>query len=95
MRSGLIKPIEVPVQLMAARLRIMNSYLVHSPCPGNTSFSTGNMINIMLGMIPKKWADKMIEAKVEPRNLTFKELIDHCGNLEYQEALNAEEPGEE
>ena len=67
----------------------MNSYLVNFPSPDNTSFSTGGMIDIALGMIPK---DKMIESKVEPRNLIFKELIDHCESLENQEGLNANEP---
>jgi hypothetical protein len=93
MRSGIVKPIEVPVQLMSSRLRVMNSYLVHFPSPKNTSFSTGDMIDIILGMIPKKWTDKMISSKVEPRNLTFKELVDYCSNLEAQENLNADESG--
>ena len=93
MRSGLIKPLEVPVQLMASRLRVMNSYLPHFPSPENTSFSTGDMIDIVLGMIPKKWTDKMVSSKIEPRNLSFKELVDYCSNLEAQETLNADEPG--
>ena len=82
MRSSLVKPLEVPVQLMASRLRVVNSYLVHFPSPENTSFSTGGMIDIVLGIILKKWTDKMISSKVEPRNLTFKELVDYCSNLE-------------
>ena len=88
-----MKPLEVTVQLMASQLRVMNSYLVHFPFPENTSFSTGDMIDIVLGMIPKKWTDKMISSKVEPRNLTFKELVDYCSNLEAQENLNADESG--
>ena len=82
MQSGIIKPIEVPVHCMASRLRMMNIYLVNLPSPENASFSTGNMIDIVLGMILKKWVDKMIDAKVDHRNLTFNELIDHCANLE-------------
>ena len=35
----------------------------------------------------------MVRSKVEPHNLTFKELIDHCANLEAQEQLNTDEPG--
>ena len=56
MRSGLVNPLTVPVQLMVSRLRVMNSYLVHFPSTEITSFSTGNMIDIVLGMIPKKWS---------------------------------------
>ena len=74
-------------------LRVMDSYLVHLTSPENTSFSTGDMIDIVLVVIPKKWVDKTIETKVEPRNLTFNELIDHCNNLENQENLNADKPG--
>ena len=60
----------------------MNNYLIHFPSLEKNICSTSDMIDIVLGMISKKWADKMIEAKVEPKNLTFNELIDHCANLE-------------
>ena len=85
MRSNLQKPSKVPVKMMTARLKVMNSYLPSFPSPENTSFSTGEMIDIILSMIPKHWIKMMITAKIEPRSMTVKELVDHLENLEMQD----------
>ena len=45
-------------------------------------FTTGDMIDIILGMLPKCWVDKMVTTKIEPGNLTIKELVDHLENIE-------------
>ena len=85
MRSNLLKPEKVPVKMMTARLKVMNSYLPSFPSPENTSFSTGEMIDIILSMVPKHWIEMMITAKIEPRSMTVKELVDHLENLELQD----------
>jgi hypothetical protein len=84
MRSNLIRPPQVPVKMMYARLKVMNAYLPSFPGPENSPFLTGEMIDIILSMIPKKWVETMVTAKIEPRNLTLKELVDHLENLELQ-----------
>jgi hypothetical protein len=71
--------------MMAARLKVMNAYLPSFPSPENTSFQTGEMIDIILSMVPKEWIEKMITAKIEPRSMTIKELVDHLENLELQD----------
>ena len=85
MRSNLQKPSKVPVKMMMARLKVMNSYFPSFPSPENTSFSTGEIIDIILSMIPKHWIEMMITAKIEPRSMTVKELVDHLENLEMQD----------
>ena len=40
-------------------------------------FTTGGMIDIALDMIPKRWIDKMVKSKIEPRNLALRHLVDH------------------
>ena len=36
-------------------------------------------------MIPKHWVEMMITAKIEPRSMSIKELVDHLENLEMQD----------
>ena len=55
-----MKPENVLVKMMAACLKIMDAYLSQFPSPENSPFLTGDMIDIVLGMIPQKWVDKMI-----------------------------------
>ena len=43
------------------------------------------MIDIILSMIPKHWIEMMITAKIEPKSMTIKELVDHLENLEMQD----------
>ena len=82
MRAGLKKPRDITVRQMSARLRVMNSYLSRFPPPENSSFSTGELIEIVIGMIPHSWVTSMISAGIEPREMTFSGLIDHLVNLE-------------
>ena len=91
MRSNLVRPPQVPVKMMYARLKVMNAYLPSFPGPENSPFLTGEMIDIILAMIPKKWVETMVTAKIEPRNLTIKELVDHLENLELQDESEPEE----
>ena len=71
--------------MMTARLKVMNSYLPSFPAPENSPFLTGEIIDIILSMIPKHWIEMMITAKIEPRSMTVKELVDHLENLEIQD----------
>ena len=41
MKSGFIKSLEVPAYLMASRLMVMHTYLVHYPSHESTSFLQG------------------------------------------------------
>ena len=68
----------------------MNAYLPSFPDPENSPFLTGEMIDIILAMIPKHWVETMATAKIEPRNLTIKELVDHLENLELQDESEPE-----
>ena len=70
---------------MNARLKVMNAYLPSFPGPENTAFQTGEMIDIVLGMIPKHWVETMVTAKIEPRNMSIKVFVDHLENLELQD----------
>ena len=49
---------------------------------------TGDIIDIILVMIPKEWVDKMVVAKVEPGNIALKELVNHLNYLENQYISN-------
>ena len=60
----------------------MNSYLSRFPPPENVSFSTGELIEIVIGMIPHSWVTSMMSAGIEPREMGYNELIDHLVNLE-------------
>ena len=82
MRMGLKKPRDINVKQMSARLRVMNSYLSRFPPPENVSFSTGELIEIVIGMIPHSWVTSMASAGIEPREMGFNELIDHLVTLE-------------
>ena len=85
MCSMLVKPDTIPVQMMTARLMVMNSYLYQFPFPDNTNFSVCGTVDVILSMIPIQWVEKMVTATVEPRNLTIKELVDHLENLMNQD----------
>ena len=76
------------IKMMTARLKVMNAYLSKCPSPENTAFSTGGIVEIIPTMIPRHWVEKRVTAKVEPRNLPIKELVDHLENLENQDLAN-------
>ena len=82
MRSGLVKPRSLSVDSMSSRLKIMNNHLQSFPLPDNQSFSQGELIEIVLSMIPSFWLKSMATAGLEPREKTYEELIEHLEKLE-------------
>ena len=82
MRSGLVKPRSLSVDSMSSRLKIMNNHLQSFPSPDNQSFSQGELIEIVLSMIPSFWIKSMATAGLEPREKTYEELIEHLEKLE-------------
>ena len=51
-RSGLVKPRIMLVDCISNRLKILNDHLQGFPLSVNRSFSQGELIEIVLGMIP-------------------------------------------
>ena len=82
MRSSLLKPKSLSVDGMSSRLKILNSYLSSFPSPDNTSFSEGEMIEIVLNMLPAVWVNSMTTAGLEPREKSYEDLIEHLEKLE-------------
>ena len=82
MRSGLAKPRSLSVESIFSRLKIMNNHLQNFPSSGNQSFSQGELIEIVLSMIPSFWLKSMATAGLEPREKTYEELIEHLEKLE-------------
>ena len=78
MSNGLKKPSGVLMQKVTARLRVLNSYLKRFPKPESTSFSAGDMIDVVIGMIPSAWCKIMAQAGTEPREMEFEKLITHA-----------------
>ena len=50
--------------------------------PDNKLFSQGEMIEIVLSMSPVIWLGSMTIAGLEPREKTYKDLVEHLGMLE-------------
>ena len=82
MRSSLLKPKSLSVDGMSSRLKILNSYLSSFPSPDNTSFSEGEMIEIVLNMLPAVWVNSMTTVCLEPREKSYEDLIEHLEKLE-------------
>ena len=83
MSSGLRKANVVPMKKVAARLNILNSYPKQFLKPENASFSAGEIIGVVLGMITNAWCNIMAQAGTEPRETEFDKLITHLEILEY------------
>ena len=81
-RNRLKKPSGLPMKKVAARLKVLNSYLKRFPKPENTSLSAGEMIDVVIGMIPSAWCKIMAQARIEPREMEFEKLITHLEMLE-------------
>ena len=81
MCSCLQKPKSSSVDAMSSRLEDLNNYLTSFPLPDNKSFSQGEMIEIVLSMLPAVWVNSMTTAGLEPREKTYKELIEHLEKL--------------
>ena len=82
MRSSLLKPKSLSVDAMSSRIKVLNIYLANFPLPDNKSFSQGEMIEIVLIMLPTVCVDIMFTAGLEPREKTYKELIERLERLE-------------
>ena len=93
MRSGLTKPRMLSVKQMASRLLVLSSYLSKFPEPGNKVFTTGDMIEMFLCMIPKDWTTCMAKGGIEARNMTYQALIDHLVTLEATDATSSSNKG--
>ena len=68
MRMGLQKPRDISIKQMSSRLRVMNSYLSRFPAPESVSFSTGELIEIVIGMISHNFVTSKVNAGIEPRD---------------------------
>ena len=67
---------------MISRLKVLDNYLASLPLPDNKLFSQGEMIEIVLSMLPAVWINSMITVSLEPRDKTYKELIEHLEKFE-------------
>ena len=52
MRAGLIKPKALSIDTMSSRFTILNNYLTKFPLSDNKSFLQGEMIEIVLSVLP-------------------------------------------
>ena len=55
MRVDLLEPKSLSVDAMSSRLKILNNYLTSFSLLENKSFSQGEMIEIVLSMLPAIW----------------------------------------
>lgn len=81
MRAGLLKPNFLSVDTISSRLNIMNNYSNSFPSPGNKSFSQGEMIDIILSMLPTVWLGSMATAGLEPREKSYEDLLEYLEKL--------------
>ena len=59
MRSSLQKPKSLSVDIMSSRFKYLSNYLSSCTSPDNKSFSQGEMIKIVLSMLPTVWVNSM------------------------------------
>ena len=78
------------VEQMASRLLVMNSYVTNFHEPEDKDFTTGDMIEIILCMIPKDWITCMTKAGMEPRSMTYQALIDHLVTLDTMDTTSSQ-----
>ena len=82
MRVGLLKPKSLSIDDMSSRLKILNNYLVNFPLPDDKSFSEGEIIGIVLSILPVVCINSMIIYSLEPRQKLYVGLIEYLENLE-------------
>ena len=70
MRSSLQNPKSLSVDAISSRLKILNNYLTSFFLLDNKSSSQGEMIEIVLIMLPVVWVNIMITAGLESRKKT-------------------------
>ena len=81
MRMGIQNPRIISMKKMSSRIQVMNLYLSRFSALQNVSFSAGELIEILIGMISYSSITGMINVDIEPREMTYNELIDHLVNL--------------
>ena len=87
LRHSLRKPVGVTIRACAARLQEINNYLKHFPGPDlNTPLADGDLISILVAMVPSQWRRKMISINFEPLNKTMLEVIEYMEQLEVLES---------
>ena len=82
MRNELKDPNGIPMKKVAAKLKVLNLYLKRFLKPGNTSFSAGEMIDVVIGVIPNVWCKIMSQVGTESREMEFDKFITHLEILE-------------
>ena len=77
MRAGLLKPKSLSIDTMSSRLKILNNYLSDIPSPDNKSFSQGEIIEIILSMLPAVWLSSMTASDLDLRENSYEDVIEH------------------
>ena len=67
---------------VAARLKVSQLLSQALPKPENTPFSAGDMIDVIIGMIPNAWCKTMAQTGTEPRETEFDKIITHLEILD-------------
>ena len=78
---------------MSSRLQIVNLHLNRFPAPENVAFSTGELIEIVIGVILHSFVTSVVNADMEPREIAYNELIGHFFSLE--STITTSKPGEQ
>ena len=76
MSTGMINSISLSGDIMSSRLNILKHYLTRFYLSDNKSFSEGEMIEIVLSMLPAVWIN------FEYRVKSYENLIDHLDKIE-------------
>ena len=77
----LFKPTYLSIDTMSSRLNILNNYLASFPSTDNKPFSKGQMIEIVLSMLPAVWINSMITASLGSRKKSYEGFIEHLEKL--------------
>ena len=87
LRQNLRKPKDVLVWACATRLQEINNYLSNFPGPDlNTPLAEGEIISILVAMIPAVWCRKMVSINFEPLTKSINEVIEYLEQLEVLDA---------
>ena len=68
-------PNDVPIKNVAPRLNVLKLYLKQFPKPENMSFSSGEMIDVVIGINLNSWCKIMAQSRVEPREMEFEKSL--------------------
>ena len=94
LRNNLRKPLAVSIRTCSTRLTEMNNYLRLFPGPdSNVPLGEGDLIDILVRMVPTAWRESMMTANFEPMHHTLLEVVEYFEQLEVIEsAKKAREP---